>query len=230
MLNPKYIAIFVFASLTAAVDLAVARLPPLPPMTNGNANLADNGMKHALVGLDGTQLAVHIADPPSSPVTMTSGFGVDFESLFDVLEGRYFNSQFGWLPDGILIPPVGAEVWIKRTGLTTPVGAKLDVYEGGMGNGMTSWTMQEIHANDGDLWKWDRLMQHDLFVADKPGEYSMSFEVYFGDESTGAPLSGFGSAEATFNFRTPVPEPSSIAVLLIALVGPLGYRRLVRGR
>lgn len=221
----RNLAILSLALLAIATDIALAQLPPLPPMTNGNGNPADNGMKHALVGFDGAQLTVHVADPPRSPVTMISGIGAKFDTNFDVLEDRYFNSQHGWLPDGILVPPPGAEIWIRRTGLIAPAGATLKIHEGGMGNVMPSWTMQEIYSADGDIWKWDRIMQHDLFVADKPGEYSMSFQVYFGNATTGAPLPEYGSAETSLSFRAPVPEPASIALLLVALVAPLAYRQ-----
>ncbi|MCA9241390.1 MAG: hypothetical protein KDA37_14375 [Planctomycetales bacterium] len=213
------------AALLAIAGSAAAQLPPLPPMTNGDGNPANNGMKHALVSFEGAGLAVHVAQPPASPVTMTSGVGRSYDAPFDLLEGRYFNSQHGWLPEGILVPPTGADVWIKRVSASAPTGASFRVYEGGMGNGMANWSVQEVYAADGDAWKWDREMQHDLFVADLPGRYSMTFEVYLGDATTGAPLSQYGSATTTLRFTTPVPEPTTSLLALATVAGLLGSRR-----
>ncbi len=206
---------------------AFGQLPPLPPMTNGDGNPANNGMKHVMVGYDSEsqQLSVRVDDPPASPVTMTSGFGMSFDSKFDVLEDRYFNSQHGWLPTGLWLPPAGADVWIKRSSATMPDGATLAVYEGGMGPALPNWSMQPLYANDGDIWKWDLLMQHDLFVVDQPGEYSMTFEIYMGDLTTGERLDGYESASTTLRFQTPVPEPTTGAMLLMAAIGCFFCRR-----
>ncbi len=212
-------------SFCAAVP-AFAATPPMPPWTNGDGNPANNGMKHALVSPPDSSgaLSVHQQVPPATPVTMMSGHGVDFDPLFDVLEGRYFNSQYGWLPEGILVPPTGSGVWIKRTGLIAPAGATLKVYEGGTGGAMSSWTMNEIYAADGDAWLWDRVMQHDLYVADLPGAYGMSFEVYLGDATTGLPTAGYTPGTTTFEFIVPVPEPASWMLALVGL-GVAAVRR-----
>lgn len=217
----RYTTTLFLLAASLAATAATAQMPPLPPLTNGDGDPANNGMKHALIGFSGNALSVHVDAPPAAPVTMSSGVGESYDPLFDVLEGKYFNSQYGWLPDGVLVPPAGAEVWIKRTGATTPTGAELRVYEGGMGNVMASWTMNEIYAADGDAWLWDRFMQHDLYVADLPGEYRMSFEVYLGDATSGDPLPGITSATTTFSFVVPAPEPAAAMLVLAGLI-PLG--------
>lgn len=186
-------------------------------------------MKHVLVGLEGTQVTLHTSDSPPTPVTMTSSVGSDYAAPFDAVEYRFFNSQYGWLPEGILVLPAGAEIWMKRTGIASPGDATLAVYEGGMGNTMATWTMRELYVSDGDIWKWDRLMQHDVYVADQPGDYAMSFEVYVGDAITGVALSQYGSAETTLSFRTPVPEPSTaLLTLAAAMIAFAGWRRSKR--
>ena len=81
----------------------------MPPATSGSG---DGGMKHALVSVTGTTVAVHISEPPTdvapvSPVVMTSGHGVDYApGKFDVLEGVSFNAQYGWLPGSALNTPL----------------------------------------------------------------------------------------------------------------------------
>ncbi|MCO6042572.1 hypothetical protein NG895_01500 [Aeoliella sp. ICT_H6.2] len=199
-------------------------MPPMPGMTNGDGNPANNGMKHILVSLDGTDLAVHVAEPPATPVTMMSGMGHDYAMSFEVLENHYFNAQYGWLQELPIVPPAASDVWIKRTGATMPGGATFRVFEGGMGMDMGSWTMNQIHTEAAEAWKWDRDMQHDLYVADLPGEYSMSFEVYLGDATTGEPLAGYGSATTTLYFTTPVPEPSCAALAGVAVLAVVGCR------
>ncbi|MEM9658061.1 MAG: hypothetical protein AAF961_06845 [Planctomycetota bacterium] len=206
----------------SAISTCHATTPPAPGLTSGSGDAGDNGMKHANVALDGTELSVHIADPPATPVAMTSGHGVDYApDKFDVLEGVYFNAQYGWLPGGILSPPDGAAVWIRRTAASYPDGAAFRVYEGGnMMEGMDAWSMEEIYANDGDVWRWDGLMQHDYYTVDMPGDYSMSFEIYFGD-SAGTPIAGYSPAVARFEF-TAIPEPSSVALALAAAIVCVG--------
>jgi len=110
---------FVTAMSFALAGFAIA--PPLPSLTNGDGSVAHNGMKHASISLTDTMLAVHVSDPPPTPVTMMSGYGVDYTpDKFNVLENVYFNAQHGWLPGGILSPPAGGNIWIKRIGVTQP--------------------------------------------------------------------------------------------------------------
>lgn len=214
-------------AVVCCIAVAQGQMPPMPPMTNGDGNPANNGMKHILLSLDGTDLIAHVDEPPATPVTLISGHGVDYASSFDVLEDNYFNSQHGWLQESPIIPPAGSDLWIKRTSATMPAGATFQVFEGGMGMDMNTWTMAEIHTELGEPWKWDRVMQHDLYVADLPGDYSMTFEVYLGDSSTGEPLAGYGAATATLQFTTPVPEPSSVAVgvFAVASLGGIWWRK-----
>ena len=80
-------------------------------------------------------------------------------------------------------------------------------------------------AADGDLWLWDLEMQHYLYVADLPGEYSMSFELFVGDAVTAAPLAGYTPAAATLAFVVPAPEPASALLAGLALVGFAARRK-----
>lgn len=199
---------------------ASAVLPPGPPATNGGASEND-GMKHAEISLSGGIVELHTANPPASPVVMTSGSGIDYTpDKFDVLEDNYFNAQHGWLsPGGFLTElPAGGSIWMKRLAATQPAGSTFEVFEGGnMAEGMGAWSMAPIYAADNDIWQWDGAMQHDYFTADMPGDYSMSFEVYVGDAS-GDAIDGFTAAQTTFDF-TAVPEPSTCALALLGILG-----------
>ncbi len=218
------------ASLLAVIVLGVAlpssaAMPPMPGLTNGDGTVANNGMKHAAISLEGTTVSVHVDSPPATPVTMMSGCGVDYEpGKFDVLEDAYFNGQYGWVPSGLFSPPPGAGIWIKRTGVTQPAGSTFRVYEGGnMTEGMATWTMNEIYTDDGFAWSWDGAMQHDYYVADRMGDYSMSFDVYVGD-SGGVPLDGYTAGSTTFEFRV-VPEPSAWVLAVLGGLFLVGRRR-----
>lgn len=198
-------------------------------MTNGGA-ATNNGMKHVNVSLTAGVLGIHVDSPPQGPVVMRSGHGTNFEpAKFDVLENVYFNAQHGWLPTGFFDElPADASVWIRRTNATQPTGSQFKVFEAGnMREGMDAWTMNEIYAADGAIWQWDGQMQHDYFTADLAGDYSMSFEVYVGNE-TGDPLQGYTSAEATLDFVV-VPEPSGF-LLSAAACGCCLIRRRQRSR
>lgn len=213
-----------FATIIGLTTSVFAVDPPMPSTTNGDGNMAHNGMKHAGVSLhDGTLVHMHMSNDPPTPVTMMSGFGMDYTpAKFDVLENQYFNAQYGWVVEGIVSLPAGSSIWMKRTAAMQPAGSVFHVYEGGMGAEMAMWTMNEIYPADGAIWQWDGMMQHDYYTADRPGEYSMSFEVYIGD-STGSPLAGYTPGTATFLF-TAVPEPASAGLMLCGLLG-LGWRR-----
>lgn len=218
--NCVHIATAIFLAYSTS---CYALAPPLPPATSGSG---DAGMKHALVSLTGTNLSIHVQSPPASPVTMFSEYGTDFTpDKFNVLEDVYFNAQHGWLPDGFISLPSDRFVWIERTAATQPSGAAFKVFEGGNGmEGTAHWTMDEIYVNDGDIWQWDGVMQHDYFTADMLGNYSMSFEVYVGDQS-GSHDARYGSASTTFYF-TVVPEPRSLVMTLMGAVALFVARRL----
>ncbi len=204
-----------------------AVMPPMPPMTSGSG---DAGMKHAGVGLSGTVLTVHYDATPAVPLTMTSGHGADYTpGKFEVLEGVYFNAQYGWLPNGFISLPADRAIWIERTNATQPVGSTFKVYEAGNGmsnvpgEGMMNWTMNEIHAANGDIWQWDGVMQHDYYTADMTGSYSMSFDVYVGDLA-GVADAAFTPASTTFEFSV-VPEPTTFALAMLGVVGIVARRR-----
>ena len=203
-------------------SLALAVMPPGPPMTSGSGQ---NGMKHAGIQLSGNALSVHYDPLPPVPVTMTSGYGEDYTpAKFDVLEEKYFNAQYGWLPNGFLNLDSDQALWIERTAATTPAGATFRVYEGGnMTEGMAAWTMNEIYAADGDRWQWDAKMQHDYYTADLPGSYSMSFDIFVGD-LVGNPLTQFTPTSTTFEFSV-VPEPTTMALAVMGILGFVARRR-----
>ncbi len=223
-MNRQFVQSLAVLMLGVALPTSAA-MPPMPGLTNGDGTTANNGMKHAGISLDGTAVSVHVDTPPATPVTMMSGFGADYEpAKFDVLEDLYFNAQYGWVPSGVFSPPLGAGIWIKRTGVTQPAGSTFRVYEGGnMTEGMAAWTMNQVYSYDGFAWSWDGAMQHDYYVADRVGDYSMSFEVYVGD-SSGEPLDGYTAGNTTFEFRV-VPEPATWLLALIGIVGPVRWRR-----
>lgn len=213
-----------------------AAAPPMPPLTSGSG---DNGMKHALVSVTGTVVGVHISEPPTdvapaAPVVMTSGHGVDFDpAKFDVLEGLYFNAQYGWLPASALMLPADRAIWIERTSASQPAGSEFRVYEGGMGmtndalmEGPAYWTMNEIYAADGDRWQWNGRMQHDYYAADMPGDYAMSFRVYVGDASGAEDLT-YAPATTTLQFRV-VPEPATWLLAAAVAAVSLACRRRAR--
>lgn len=193
--------------------------PPMPSMTNGDGNSTHNGMKHLAVHLHGTEFEIHAATSPPSPLTMMSAGNTDFTpSKFDVLEGKYFNAQPGWIPDGLFTGlPTDAAVWIERVSASQPAGSQFRVYEGGnMSEGMGAWTMNEVYLADGARWRWDGAMQHDYYTADIPGQYSMNFRVYAGD-AAGNPVPGFSAGTATISFVA-VPEPYSLGAHSVALM------------
>ncbi|MCA9255808.1 MAG: hypothetical protein KDA33_09230, partial [Phycisphaerales bacterium] len=89
--------------------------------------LVPGGMKHILIGFDNNDVSLHLDDGGDSPLTMMN-FGNLHTAPADVLDGKGYNDQYGWLADGLISPPVDGAFWIRRVSAMPG----LEVYEGGM--------------------------------------------------------------------------------------------------
>lgn len=177
-------------------------------------------MKHALIAFDGTNIELSIADIGPTPPLEMRNFGEHYTAPADVLDGKWYNDQYGFLANGTFSPPTGAAFYIE---LTSPV-AGLEAYAGGMRPMRPQHTYAPIFGTDGSpmFTQWNGMMTHHWFATATPGPYEATFRVYIGDAQTGAPLSGFGSDTMTFSW---IPAPSSTAVLGLAGIAATRRRR-----
>lgn len=191
---------------------AAARADLVWPRTVGE-------MEHVMVSLDAAThvIHVHVADV-SLPLR---NFGESHFPPADVLDGKGYNDQYGWVADGMIQLDPGQAIWIAL--LTQTPG--LETYEGGMRMMKEHHTYAPIHATAGSPaeWRWDGTMMHNWYAAAAPGSYEATYRVYVGDES-GVPLDGFMAGEVTLHWNY-VPEPSSTALMLFSAAAALARRR-----
>ncbi|MCB9851355.1 MAG: PEP-CTERM sorting domain-containing protein [Phycisphaerales bacterium] len=182
--------------------------------------LSVGGMKHAMVFWDevNTGLEVHLEDP--GPLALLDD-GELHTPPSDVLDGKGYNNQYGFLNGEAFSPPEGA-IWVE----VLAISPGLETYEGGMRMAnVVNHTYAPILNAVGERWMWNQSMNHPWYAAATPGNYSVEYRVYVGDASNGDPLGGYVSDTTQFNFAY-APEPGALALLAFGACGIL--RRRVR--
>ena len=110
----------------------------------------------------------------------------DLAAPFDVLSGRAYNAQFGWLRQGIWGPGAGEGAFIQLVdqspGLSVYQGA-FGVDTGGTGQSDTlngAHTLAPILGTDGspDYWQWDGRMTHNWYVSDVAGPHFATYDLF----------------------------------------------------
>ncbi len=188
------------------VPFATAQADQVWPQTIGD-------MEHVMVSLDPDMQMIHVHAPHVS--LPLRNFGESHFPPADVLDGEGYNDQYGWVADGLIQLDPGHAIWIEL--LTQTPG--LETYEGGMRMMKHEHTYAPLFTTAGSpaLWRWGGTMVHNWYAASTPGDYDATYRVFVGDES-GAPLPGYTPGEVTLHW-TYVPEPSTIALLLIGVAG-----------
>lgn len=182
--------------------------PSTWPQSNGS-------MWHIMIGFDGTDITIGAPTNPA-PLEMFN-YGEAYTAPADVLDGRMYNDQYGWLANGIFTPPTDTAIWIMQTGGT----AGLETFEGGMRPMRPNHTYNPIFTDSVTPWMWGGAMTHHWHTATAPGAYQATYEVYIGDLS-GLPLSQYGSDTVTLQWNA-IPAPGS--ALIMASLGLASLRR-----
>ncbi len=177
---------------------------------------ANGPMSHILIDFDGTNISL---SAPGGPMTLAD-YGETHNNPADVLDGKAYNDQYGWLADGIFSPPANTGIFVELMS-TTP---GLEIYEGGMRPMRATHSYDPIFGTAGSdsSWMWGGAMTHNWVATTSFGDFSATFDVYIGDLSTGERLPGYGDDTVTLEW-TRVPAPAS--VLSLAPVGILALRR-----
>ncbi len=138
-----------------------------------------------------------------------------------------FSTRYGFNTTTAYAVPDNVTVLIKAVSISSGLSGYFysDAGAGqGFGGGDQS-TVQFLCAFGEDLtdpgqsystvsWSSDSLaMWHPVFIANAPGDYSATFEVYYGNPNTGEALQGYSSALWTLEWHA-VPEPGTNALLL----------------
>lgn len=193
-----------FGGLTAAADVW--------PQVVG-------AMEHVLISLDDQTNAIS-AHVEHGDITLNmNNFGELHTPPADVLDGKGYNDQYGWLQEGIINLPLDRTIWIEQSSAT----AGLEVYEGGMRMMRDMHTYAPIFGTAGSaaVWEWPFTMTHHWYAAADFGDYAATYSVYVGDLS-GAADPAYTPGEVTLRFSY-VPEPG--ALVMAALGGLIIGRR-----
>ena len=177
----------------------------LPRMGGGSVSQGNAPMKHIVVTQSGTTINIVIDDFVDTPLLRELEAPDEFDPLapWAVLQGKAHNFQYGWLASGVWTLPAGSGVFVEK--IDAP--AELETYF--VDGSLLSNSYDPIFGTGGsaDVWQWSGEMIHNSYAVAYPtsDSYVATYLVYYGDASTGAPLSGYQSAEVTLTFdATPV--------------------------
>lgn len=172
------------------VRVAIVALAIVVPARGSLAQGPDLGgeMKHIEVRLVGTVLHAEVDPFVGTPVLRDTG--ATYTGGASILNGTYFNGQYGWTVGGFWIPPTGAFVYLEQIDATPG----LNVYAQG--------TYAPIFSTSGasPSIRWSGSMLHNWYSTTTPGQHEATYLVYFGDAG-GSPVSGYTPATVTLTFN-----------------------------
>ncbi len=176
---------------TAVSGLALLTALAITPQAG--AQRLGGPMRHLVVDLDGPAVRVDFADGSDAPAVLRR-YDERLEPPADVLEGKAYNGQFGWIAGPSLALPAGATIWIELVDQTPG----LETYEAS--------SFEPLFGTSGSplRWAWDGSMKHNWYAAESCGSYEASYVVYVGDALTGEPLAAFEPAQITLRWVEPL--------------------------
>lgn len=147
-------------------------------------------MKHIMVHFheDEMMLECHVDASIETPVLRN--YGETYTGGASVLNGTLYNAQYGWMVEGFWTPPEGSLLWIEQVGASSG----MSVYRGS-----NSWA--PIFGTDGSSPRisWNGVMLHNWYAVTRPGTFTATYIVYFGDAS-GTPLEGYMPGDCAFEW------------------------------
>ncbi len=158
--------------------------------------------------------------PVLRPLTGTDAFDPAAAS-YSALNGKAYNFQYGWAPDADLaaaLVTAGGKIWIELTG-QSPGLKTYDRDNSALPIFGTNGADNKIKFNEAVS------MDHNYYAV-TPGyaDWYAIYNVYVGDTSTGAPISGYNGATVRFDWVS-IPEPSTMTLMGMGIVYLFGSRR-----
>jgi hypothetical protein len=139
---------------------------------------------------------------------LAPGYAFDSGQPYAVLNGKAYNSQYGWNVGGLYTMPPGAAIWIELLDCTP----NLETYSGWGRTG----TYTPIFGTGGTplLWKWSGVMVHNTYAVREPpiGRLFADYHIYFGDATTGSRTNFADLDDTTLHLEwTTVPVENPLA-------------------
>jgi hypothetical protein len=197
-MNTKRSRLSVLAAVWGVVAAGSSAIAAYVTPKIGGGQIAAE-MKHLDILFDGTNITVHLDEsvptPELRPLIPPDEF--DPTKPWSVLIDKAYNYQYAFNPGGFITLPPGGAIWVERLHHDPGLQTYLRPPQWSPDLGPT-WT--EIFTADGDRWKWEGAMQHNAYAVRDPTQsvYTADYRIYIGHETTGEPLPGYGSAEATW--------------------------------
>lgn len=157
-------------------------------------------MKHIGVMLNASNnLEAHLDTSGTMPEL--KNYGETYSGSASVLDGLYYNAQYGWMVEGFWSPPSGSFLWIEQIDATPGLMA----FSGG--TMMNQGSFDPIFGTDGssDMISWNGSMLHNWYAVESAGEYEATYRVFLGD-AAGEATPGFGEATVTLNWFANGPD------------------------
>lgn len=198
------------ATITLTLTADAPDLPAyLTPKMGGGQASAD--MAHIDISYDddAKQIHAHVDDSYGTPElrALAPGEAFDPQQPYAVLNGKAYNSQYGWNAGGFFTIPEGAAIWIEQTDCSPG----LEVYQdwGRLG----SYAPIFGTAGSPRLWQWSGVMAHNSYavLGSVTDRWFADYRIFFGDAITGsrAGFAQYGDTTVRLEWTT-VPEPPSL--------------------
>jgi hypothetical protein len=135
------------------------------------------------------------------------GVAFDPQAPYAVLNGKAYNSQYGWNVGGFFSIPPGAAIWMEQVAASPG----LEVYQDWGPHG----SFDPIFGTGGSapLWKWSGVMLHNTYAIRAPivGRLHADYHIYFGDADTGSRIGFEDFADTTVRLEwTTVPVDDAL--------------------
>ena len=174
------------------------------PMMGGGQVAADMVHIDIYYDADANVLSATVDDSYGTPELRALDPGYAFDPLqpYGVLNGKAYNSQYGWNVGGFFSLPSGSKIWIEL--LDSSPG--LETYE--------EYTYAPIFGTGAAprLWIWAGRMVHNSYAVRSPpiSRLFAEYHIFFGDENTGSRTNFMAFDDTTVRLEwsvVPVEDP-----------------------
>ena len=201
------------ALAAVAADRASAAVPTLGGLMN-HVNVGIEPITNPAPGEPTFRFVATMDDFKPQGETMVPP-GETFDPPFDVLHGKAYNAQYGWLRSGRWGVPIGQTMVIEQFSAS----AGLETYEGGLGadaggTGLidgSPHSLAPLFGTNGSASTWDwgtanagLTMTHHWVATQTPGPHFATYALYVRDDATGTLSTFYEPGTITLRWDNPI--------------------------